>query len=543
MSRFPLLSFTLAVVLALSAHEVTAVQETPLPQIVKHDGGFEMQVDGRPFLMLGGQVHNSSGSEPVLSTAWEQLQQLHGNTLEVPVYWSELEPEEGTFDFTQVRRILQGARAHDLRVVLLWFATWKNGTMDYTPSWLKADPERFPRMLDEAGKPVRVLSPHSRANLDADRKAFEALMTFLRDEDPQHTAVMMQIQNEPGSLFVARDHSASATAAFEAAVPGELTGALGVPAGTWRDVFGHQAEEAFSGYAIAQYIEQLAQAGKAIKALPMSVNVWLRERKSWERAGEQYPSGGPTSNLLDLWKFAAPTVDVLAPDIYVRDYVGFRAVCDSYLRPDNPLLIPETFSGTEGARYVFYGVGDFDAIGYAPFGFNRRDGETELLEYQKPVAKSFRLLANAAPLLLELRRKSTPERRLVQAAVEEHLLTNHLLEFEGWDVLVQFGQIRRSYGGEFPTGTENRTGRALVLHAGPDEFFVLGVDASIKIRPADRSQTAQFLRVEEGHFEGGEWTASRPLNGDQTFFSLRLGSEGKILRAQLIAGAGGGEHP
>ena len=514
---------------------------TELPRLARHDHAHELQVDGQPFLLLGAQVHNSSGSGPDLERAWDQLRQLHANTLEVPIYWSELEPEEGRLDFSQVDEVLAGARAHGVRLVLLWFATWKNGAMDYAPGWVKADPERFPRMLDRAGDPVRVLSPHSRSNLEADRRAFVALMSHLRDKDEQRTVIMVQVQNEPGSLFVDRDHCEAAEALFAANVPAELTSALGRPRGSWAQAFGSVASDAFSAYFVARYVDQIARAGKEVLDLPMSVNAWLLERKSWQRPGEQYPSGGPTSGLLDVWKAAAPSIDVLAPDIYVRDYVGFRQACASYRRDDNPLLVPETFAGSAGARYAFYAVGEFGAIGYAPFGFNRRDGATELREDHRELAKSFRLLANAAPVLLRLRREAAP--LSVQVAVEEEQLASHLLRFDGWDALVQFGPVRRAYGGEFADGTPGRTGRALVMQVEADGFLLAGVDAAVQFRPADRELTGQLLRVERGSLEGDEWRAEDVLNGDQTFFGLRLGSRGSVLRVALIAGAGGGRHP
>ena len=399
-------------------------------------------------------------------------------------------------------------------------------------------------MLDPAGRPVRVLSPHETENLEADRRALEALASHLGAVDSRHTVIMLQIQNEPGSLFVARDYSEKAEALFQGNVPSLLTEALGLNSGSWSEVFQEDADEVFSAFAVATYVDELARSAKDIKPLPTLVNVWLKERKSWERPGEQYPSGGATSEMIDVWKAAAPHVDILAPDIYVRDWLGFREVCESYSRWDNALVVPETFSGTVGARYSFYAIGDFDAVGYAPFGFNRRDGGTDLLETHAELARSFDLFANAAPELLRLRRAQHPvSDRRIQAAVEEDLLTSIQLHFDGWDVLVQFGKVTQSYGGEFAGGTRDRSGRVLVLQADVDVFYVLGFDARVNFRPAQRQLDGQFLRVEEGAFVDGVWQAQRPLNGDQVFFGLRFGPEGAIRRAELIAGAGGGKHP
>jgi len=503
-----------------------------IPRIVQEDGTFSLLVDDKPFIILGGQVHNSSGWPSELEAVWPQVEQFHANTLEVPVYWEQFEPEPGRYDYSVMDAVVLGARRHGLRLVLLWFATWKNGAMDYAPSWVKNDPDKYPHMIGPDGLPVRVLSPHSRTNLDADRTAFEAFMRHLRELDEEHrTVIAVQVQNEPGSLFIPRDYSDESNRAFAGATPAELARNLGKTAGTWTEVFGaEEAEEAFAAYHVARYVDQLAEAGKAIYPLPMTVNVWLRERKSFERPGENYPSGGATYNMLDVWKAAAPHIDVLAPDIYVMDYAGYREVCESYRRPDNPLMIPETGGWGQFARYMFYALGDYDAIGFAPFGFNRLDGGSDLDERLGPMADNYRLLRPALPLIAKLQGTG----RLKAAAEEEHL-TNQLLVFDDYEVLAQWGPIRSSYGGEYPSGTPEKTGRVLVGQSGPDEFYVMGFETRINFRPrrADPKKSVQFARVEEGTFEAGEWKPTRLWNGDQIFFGLRLPKAGKVLRVEL----------
>lgn len=506
-----------------------------LPRIVQQDGRYRFLVDDEPFLLLGAQVHNSSGWPDELRAIWPQAKQMGVNTLEIPVYWEDFEPEPGKFHYDTVDAIVRGARQQGLHLVLLWFATWKNGTMDYAPGWIKENPDRYPRMIGRDGRPVRVLSPHSESNLAADRRAFEAFMRRIKEiDEDRHTVLLVQVQNEPGSLFTPRDYSEEANRLFAAPVPAELVRKLGKSEGTWTEVFGREeAEEAFAAHAVASYIEQVAQAGKAIYPLPMSVNVWLRERKGFERPGEAYPSGGATYNMLDLWKAAAPSIDVLAPDIYVLDYAGYREVCDSYERDDNPLLIPETGGSGAFVRYMFYALGDYDAIAFAPFGFNRRDGKTELDERLADMAANFKLLGPASKLVTSLQGTSR-----LQAAVEEDLVTNRMLRFDGWEALVQWGAVRSGYGGQTASGTERKTGRALIAQTGPSEFFVLGFDSRVTFRPPRGSEkaSAQFVRVEEGGFDAeGEWVPRRLLNGDEAFFGVRLPSDGGALRVELMA--------
>src|SRR4051794_38373159 len=174
--------FTAAVALDLAASATAA----PLPQIVSKNGHHELLVDGAPFLMLGGQANNSSNYPAVLPKVWPVIHALHANTLEIPVAWEQVEPVEGRFDFSYVDELLRQARREKVRLVLLWFGTWKNTGPSYTPEWVKTDTARFPRMRTADGKSHYVLSPHGRGTLEADKSAFVALMTHLRDTDPDN---------------------------------------------------------------------------------------------------------------------------------------------------------------------------------------------------------------------------------------------------------------------------------------------------------------------------------------------------------------------
>ena len=502
----------------------------PVPRIVQKDGKYTLLVDDRPYIVLGAQLHNSSGWPSALEEAWPQLKQLNVNTAEVPVYWETIEPQPGQYSFDLVDEILRGARQNHLRLVLLWFGTWKNGQMDYAPPWVKQDLAKFPRMIGPAGKPVRVLSPHSKATLDSDRRAFTRLMEHLAQVDKvQHTVIMVQVENEPGSLDTARDYSEESNKLFAGPAPSALVSALKKKPGTWSEVFGADAEETFAAYHVASYVNEVAAAGKKVNPLPLYVNVWLREGKGFMRPGEGYPSGGATSNMLDIWKAVTPAIDVIAPDIYVADYAGYREVCQSYKRPDNPLLIPETGGATAFSRYMFYALGEFDALGFAPFGVDRSGKQLD--PSWADMAANFRLLAPALPAIAELQGTGH-----LKAAVEEMYLTNRHLVFDRYEAVAYFGSLQSGYGGTSASGTQNRTGRVLIGQLAPDEFLIAGFDASVVFRPRAGSKNAQsqFLSVEEGTFEDGKWKATRLWNGDQTFFYLGMPATGTILRARLM---------
>ncbi len=373
----------------------------PIPAIVQKNGHYALMVDGAPYLMLGVQANNSSAWPAYLDKVWPAAETLHANTVELPVYWEQLEATQGKFDFSVVDLMLKQAREHDVRLVLLWFGTWKNGSSHYTPEWIKLNQEKYPFLKNEKGETVDSPSPFSEAFLDADRSAFRALMRHLKETDAQRTVLMVQVENEAGVWGGVRDYGAEAQKAFAGAVPQKLVKGLGKQPGTWKEVFGEDADETFEAWYTAAYIEQVAAAGKAEYPLPLYVNAALRDPIHPGKA-PSYESGAPTDNNIGLWKIAAPSIDLVAPDIYMPEYAKYLKVIGFYGRPDNPLLIPETGNSPAYARYVFTAIGQ-GAIGWSPFGLdltryaNEPTGP-EAMESSalKPLARQYALLAPIA---------------------------------------------------------------------------------------------------------------------------------------------------
>src|ERR1035441_7256090 len=188
-SGFVALAFAFAALTAFAQ-----VKERPIPRIVKKDGRFALLVDDAPYFMLAAQVNNSSGWPAMLPQVWSAMEFLHANTVEIPVYWEQFEPRQGQFDYSVVDTLLTEARAHHMRLVLLWFGTWKNGNPHYVPEWMKLDPERYPYVVDKSGHPADSPSPFAAASLEADTRAFAALMRHLRTADPQRTVLMWRIK-------------------------------------------------------------------------------------------------------------------------------------------------------------------------------------------------------------------------------------------------------------------------------------------------------------------------------------------------------------
>ncbi len=506
----------------------------PLPHLVTENGRHALIVDGAPFLILGAQCHNSSAWPAMLPKVWPAIEYLHANTLEIPVYWEQFEPEPGQFDTSIVDTILKQAREHKVRLVLLWFGTWKNGSSHYLPSWMKSQPEKYPRIIGKTGRRVDSPSPHAPAMLAADINAFSVLMRHLKAADKQHTVIMVQVENEPGSWNTVRDYSPEAQKLFTAPVPAELLKAMGANApiggGNWADVFGTNADEYFHAWSVAHFIGQVAAAGKQEYPLPMYVNASLRDPLT-PGSANTYESGGATDNVLWIWKAAAPAIDILAPDIYQGDDAKYRKVLELYSGPDKPLFVPETRGTGASARMCFAALGH-GAIGWSPFGLDYtkyantnqplgapRETETTLA----PVALNYKILG---PIMREVARLNFEGK--LQAVAEEKGEPTQTLDFGNWQAVVTYGVTRNGS----PKGNSEPIGRALIAKIGENEFLVTGAFCRVDFKAASGGQR-DFLRVEEGGYEKGTWHPLYIWNGDETDWGLDFSSAPQILRVSL----------
>jgi beta-galactosidase GanA len=511
--------------------------DRPVPRIVQESGRYALLVDGSPYLILGAQVNNSSAWPAMLPKVWPAIEYLHANTAEVPIYWEQFEPEQGRFDYSVVDTLLAQARDHHVHLVLLWFGTWKNGSAHYIPEWMKRSPERYPRMTGANGRTLDSPSPYAVEALQADVHAFTALMRHLKTADQQRTVIMVQVENEPGTWGSVRDYSPAAQKVFEAPVPRELLAALhkdgGAPA-NWQAVFGEDAEEFFHAWSVARYIEQVAAAGKAVYPLPLYVNAALRNPLHPSRP-PSYESGGPTDNVVPIWKAAAPSIDLLAPDIYLDDSAQYLKVLELYQRPDNALFVPETRNDPAYSKYFFAALGH-QAIGFSPFGMdytgysNSPLGAAKITEESlAPFALNYKLLG---PMEREIARLNFEGK--LQAVAEEKGQPSQALEFGAWTANVSYG-LRQFGPGENPPGNPEPIGRALVAKLADNQFLVAGFFCRVEFRVSDATsgKQRQFLRVEEGTYENGTFQPIRIWNGDQTDWGLNFTSVPQALRVSL----------
>jgi len=478
-------------------------------------------VDGKPFLIFGGELRNSSTSSlDYMKPIWPRMAADNLNTLLAPVSWELVEPEEGKFDFSLVDGMIAAAQENHLHLVFLWFGSWKNSGSVYAPAWVRSDLKRFPRAQDQQGGNLEILSASSTADRDADAHAFAALMKHIREVDgSKHTVLMMQVENESGVLGSPRDFSPEAEAAWKSPVPEALLSFLAKNKeslqpelldvwsqagfrnkGTWAEVFGatQKADEIFEAWQYSQYIDAVAAAGKAEYPIPMYVNAWLTQYPG--EPGGEHPSGGAVSRVLDVWLAGISHIDVLAPDIYLPD---LREVLASYDHLGNPLLIPETRGGEAGGANALYAFGQ-GVFGFSPFAVDSSSDN-------EPLALAYGTLNQLAPLLVSVGRSQ------MTSVVRQAGDTRVAVELGGYLLRIQYQQGPQAPG---PAQRENPnvpSGAAIIINTSPDEFVIAGEGLTVTFLPDSQGpQHVELMSVEEGAFNNGTWVPGRRLNGDET---------------------------
>lgn len=457
----------------------------------------QLLVDGEPFIVLGGELGNSSAASPQdIEMHFSRLRKMRLNTVLVPAYWDLTEPVEGEFDFSLTDKVLQEARANGLKVVFLWFGAWKNSMSCYAPAWFKKDFKKYPRAYTREGKPLEIASAFSENVFKADNQAFKAWLSHVAEADKGHgTVIMVQIENEIGMLEDARDHSKAAERQFRSSVPGQLTSYLKANEallhpymaekwktngskvkGTWTEVFGDDifTDEIFMAWHYAGYVERMAQSAREIYDVPLFVNAAMNSRG---RKPGEYPSAGPLAHLIDIWHCAAPTLDFISPDIYDDGFKGWVA---QYHLHNNPLFIPETRHMQNNGVRAFYVLGEHDAIGISPFAIE--DGSAE---QGTPFVEGYEKLREMMPLITRWQGRDAMWGLLFDGQDKERIITDGDLTITCRHNFTLPWDPRATDGSQWPEGG------GIIIRLAPDEYVVAGNGIVVEFATTEEKTHAQ----------------------------------------------------
>ncbi len=490
-------------------------------RLVNDNGVSQLIVDGKPWLILGGELGNSSASSPHdVAAIFPKLREMGLNCVLVPAYWELIEPEEGKFDFTSTDAVIDEAIRNDLKVVSLWFGAWKNSMSCYAPSWLKEDYKKYPRARTKSGKPLEIASAFSENVFKADSTAFTKWLSHTIERDSLGTVVMVQIENEIGMLEDARDHSTLADREYDKGVPAALTNHLaknrkslhpGIRQaweengskknGSWEDVFGPgiYTDEYFMAWNYAKYVERLAKAARKITTVPLYVNAAMNSRG---RKPGEYPSAGPLIHLKDIWHAAAPTLDFLSPDLYDP---GFKNWVGSYATDDNILFIPEIQRFEGNAAQAFYVIGEHNALGLSPFSIeNSNDGP------ESSNVKGYKLLRQLIPIVAKHQKAKNGKVNNMSGLYFDHDSTTRIINRDGMKITAShyftLPWDPRAKKAEWPAAG------GILIRLSPREYILAGSGIVVKFESDEETDDNRKLG-EDGFLESG---SSETATSDRT---------------------------
>lgn len=502
-----------------------------IPHLQKTGNKTQLVVNQKPFLIRGGELGNSSAtSMESMEPIWTKLRDMNLNTVLTPIYWELIEPQEGKFDFQLVDDLILRARKENLKLVFLWFGSWKNSMSSHAPEWVKLNQKKYPRVKDDTNKSHEILTPFSENNLQADLNAFKKLMAHIRDFDQKdQTVIMVQVENEIGMLPTARDYHPLANEAFKKEVPKELLQYLQknkeklVPEfveiwkkngfktkGNWEEIFGKglHTDEIFMAWYFSKFTNIVAKAGKDAYPIPMFVNAALNAP---EKKPGQYPSAGPLPHIMDVWKAAGNSIDFLAPDFYNP---SFKQWNDLFTRQGDPLFIPEHRFDETAPFKGLYSIGHYEAIGFSPFSIESvADGKKE------PLGKIYDLVQQLTPT--------------IEANKGQGKIDGVLLDKENNTQIIKMGDyeftFKHDYTLNWSDGAKAETwpmSSAIIIEIAKDEFYISGSGIVVTFKPLKENVNAGILKTDQGRFENEKWKTIRHFNGDQTH-------QGRYLRISV----------
>ena len=546
---------------------VSILTKAQLPYLNRAANATKMMVDGKPFIILGGELHNSTGTDKVaLKNGLKEAKSYNLNTVLAYAYWELIEPAEGKYNFELIDYLITNAKQENLKVILVWFGSWKSTSSSYVPEWIKTNPKRFQRYTLENGKTLEMLSAFSEENRNADARAYMALMRHLKDFDKQHTVIMTQVENEPGCFENYRDYSPAAIKAWQSSMPSEVVeylqknkgklfpaiekvwAANGYKAtGTWEEILGKSTdqgeyrfytEELFMAYNYSKFINYIAEQGRKVHNLPAFCNGWLYNNRGF------YPHGTINPHVLDAYRAGGTALDFYSPNVYTIEY---DELFKNYTLGRNTLFVPESLLLPAG---VLYAIGAFNAIGFAPFGI---DGEKTK---SKESATNLNLLKGSYKAISEMTGMITqnygsdkmkaiylnPVKESQEIQIGDYKLIATNSRKGGFSIdfgksLESEGKAKMSFGSPSAENKEDKAkampaspfgplpediSSAIIIQNSADEFYVVGYGVKLHFELKERIKFEHlgYLSIDEGYFENDKFIATKRWNGDEQKASL-----------------------
>jgi hypothetical protein len=201
-----------------------------------------LYVDGKPFLALGGQLRPDTWrlyegySNPQMTDLgiFSWATNLNINVVQVPVYWSDCEPTQNSFNWTNLQWAIGECAKYGLRMEILWFGSDISGQGDSNlePGYILKNPNAYPLMVSRSGAVETnaiigpggyewTLSKEYPGAIAAEANVIYNMMGYLKANDTNHVVIGLLVEGEVSIMADAdpptdRDYSPGANALYTA---------------------------------------------------------------------------------------------------------------------------------------------------------------------------------------------------------------------------------------------------------------------------------------------------------------------------------------